>query len=128
MVPKSMAVNNSNTKIDLSMAVGRALQIRKLYNQLEEHLHGTSWTNQEDLIGLSSDIGELGRLVMATEGRWSHEGNLNKELGDKLSECLWWILVLSERLGINLTMAFISKMDVLDDSLTSSITKLKRPS
>ena len=118
-------MNHSDANTDLSAATLRALRIRKLYNQLEEKMHGGAWTNQEDMIGLSSDVGELGRLVMAAEGRWIHEGDLPNELGDKLSECLWWILVLSDRLGIDLAKAFVSKMDALEANLTSSISKLK---
>ena len=76
-------MHHSDAEIDFSAAASRALHIRKLYNQLEESLHGGAWTNREDMLALSSDIGELGRLVMAAEGRWVHEGDLPKELGEK---------------------------------------------
>ena len=121
-------MDHPDAEITLTEATSCALRIRRLYNQLEEHKHGSAWTNQEDMTGLSCDIGELGRLVMAAEGRWIHDGNLPKELGDKLSECLWWILVLSERLGINLTKAFVSKTDELEAGLGSSLRELKRDS
>jgi len=73
--------------MDLASATDRALHIRRLYEQLEERLHGSAWTPQEVMIGFHSDVGELGRLVMAAEDRWMHEGDLPAELGGKLSEC-----------------------------------------
>ncbi len=79
---------------DFSDAVERSMQIRKLYNELEKRKHGGPWTNQEDVIGFVHDVGELGRLVMAAEGRWIHPGDLHQDVGDKLSECLRWLFVL----------------------------------
>lgn len=114
-----------NTNIDLLAATDRAVQIRKLYNALEERNHGGAWTNREDMVGFLSDIGELGRLVMAADGRWVHAGDLPKELGDKLADCLWWILVLSARLDININEAFVAKMDELDASLSATVGKTK---
>ena len=102
---------------DFTGAVERAMRIRTLYHELEQHHHGSPWTNQEDVLGLVHDVGELGRLVMATEGRWVHQGDLHQDLEAKLAECLWWILALSERLGIDLNRAFSAKMAELEISL-----------
>ena len=77
------------------------------------------------MIGFMSDVGELGRLLMASEGRWVHDGDLPKDLGDKLAECMWWIFVLSDRLGIDISQAFSRKMDELDASLSAGIEKPK---
>ncbi|MEI8312917.1 MAG: hypothetical protein WCH98_19385 [Verrucomicrobiota bacterium] len=106
---------------DFSGAVGRSVQIRKLYNELERLHHGGPWTNQEDFIGFVRDVGELGRMVMASEGRWAYEGDPGKDLPDKLSECLWWIFVLSDRLGIDINTAFSSKMVELETGLSASL-------
>ncbi len=96
---------------------------RKLYNEFEKRKHGGPWTKQEDVIGFAHDVGELGHLVMAAEGRWVHPGDLYQDVGDKLSECLWWLFVLSERLGIGLNTAFSSKMSELEKDLSSSLEK-----
>ena len=112
-----------NNPIDLSNAAARAVQIRQLYHQLEVKNHGLAWTTQEDLIGLASDIGELGRLIMASEGRWVHTGDLSKDLGDKLSECMWWIFVLGNRLGVDIAESFTRKMDELETNLSASLGK-----
>lgn len=94
------------------------MRIRALYHALESKNHGEPWTKQEDVIGFVYDVGELGRMVMASEGRWVHPGDLKQDLADKLAECQWWICVLSERLGIDLGSAFASKMDELEGSLS----------
>jgi NTP pyrophosphatase (non-canonical NTP hydrolase) len=110
-------------KIDFTAATARALHIRELYKQLEERLHGSAWTPQEMMLGYLYDIGELGRMVMAGEDRWLHEGDLPRELQDKLSECLWWVLVLADRLGVDITKAFITKMNDVDVQLTKSVAR-----
>ena len=107
--------------MDFSEAVRRSMKIRRLYHELEERNHGAAWTKQEDVIGFVYDVGELGRMVMAAEGRWVHRGDLKKDLEDKLAECVWWLCVLSERLGIDLDAAFASKMAELEGSLSSSL-------
>jgi NTP pyrophosphatase (non-canonical NTP hydrolase) len=112
-------------KMDFTTATARARHIRELYKQLEERLHGSAWTPQELMLGYLYDIGELGRLVMAAEDRWLHEGDLplELELEGKLSECLWWVLVLADRLGVDLTKAFTTKMNDLDVQLTKSVAR-----
>jgi len=107
--------------MDLTAATDRARHIRDLYKQLEERLHGSAWTPQEVMLGYVYDIGELSRLVMASQDRWMHEGDLPQELEGKLSECLWWVLVLADRLGVDITKAFTAKMDALDAQLSKSV-------
>ncbi len=86
-------------------------------------MHGGAWTPQELMIGYLYDVGELGRLIMAKEDRWVHQGDLPKELEDKLSECLWWVLVLATRTGVDISKAFTAKMNELDADLTKSVGK-----
>lgn len=114
------------TKVDLNAATDRARAIRELYQKLEKRLHGTAWTPQEMMLGYMADVGELGRLVMAQEGRWLHAGNLPKELDDKLADCLWWVLVLAERMGTDLTAAFTAKMNELDANLSQSVAQSQK--
>jgi NTP pyrophosphatase (non-canonical NTP hydrolase) len=110
-------------KVDFAAATARARHIRQFYKQLEERLHGSAWTPQEMMLGYLYDVGELGRLVMAAEDRWLHKGDLPRELEAKLSECLWWVLVLADRLGVDITKAFTTKMNDLDVQLTKSTTR-----
>ncbi|QJW47711.1 hypothetical protein HA075_19275 [bacterium BFN5] len=108
--------------IDFTAATEQAMRVRRFYQQLEEYKHNGAWTIEEDMLAFTTDIGALGRLVMAAEGRWVYDGEVKPELTNKLSECLWWILVLSDRLGINMTEAFTLFMDKLERELAKSVT------
>jgi len=59
----------------------------------------------------------------AAEDRWLHEGDLPREFEDKLSECLWWVLVLADHLGVDITKAFTTRMNDLDVQLTKSVAR-----
>lgn len=102
---------------DFTTATERAMRVRRLYQQLEIENHKSIWTTEEDMLAFVSDVGVLARLVMASEGRWVHGGNLQSELKGKIAECLWWLLVLSDRLDIDITQEFTSFMDKLDTEL-----------
>ena len=117
----------NKTETDFSDAINRSVAIRTIYSKLEELNHGTPWSKQEDMVGFAYDVGELGRMVMAAEGRWVYKGELNKDLPDKLAECLWWLFVLSSRLGIDVNSAFAAKMAELESSLSESLTEASEP-
>ncbi len=110
-----------SSAIDFTAASERAIRVRSLYQQLEERNHNGAWTIEEDMLAFATDIGVLGRLVMAAEGRWVYNGDVHTELTAKLAECLWWLLVLSDRLGIDITEAFTSFCDRLDSDLAKSV-------
>lgn len=111
------------TEIDFTAATERAIRIRKLYQQLEADNHKSIWTTEEDMLAFTTDVGALARLVMAAEGRWVYDGDVQTDLKGKLAECLWWLLVLSDRLGVDATEAFTSFIDGLDTGLTKSVGK-----
>jgi NTP pyrophosphatase (non-canonical NTP hydrolase) len=39
---------------------------------------------------------------MAQQNRWLISGNEETQLEHKLSECIWWLLVLAERMDIDI--------------------------
>ena len=87
-------------------AVERSVQIRRLYHQLERENHGSEWTVEEDALAFLTDAGLVGRLAMAQQERWPKEGYLAAELEHKLGECMWWLIVLAERMDIDISEAF----------------------
>ncbi|MBF0786780.1 MULTISPECIES: MazG-like protein [unclassified Streptococcus] len=78
----------------------RSLAIREAYRGFEIKQHGSEWTIEEDLLGLSNDIGNLNRLVMTKQERYYDETPYILE--QKLAENIWWLVELSQRLGIDL--------------------------
>lgn len=93
-------------------AVERSVQIRKLYHQLERQYHEKEWTVEEDALAFLTDAGLVGRLTMSQQGRWPTGGET--ELEHKLGECIWWLIVLADRMHIDIGEAletFLSKTE-----------------
>lgn len=119
-------MSNTPIHVGLAQAAMQASRVRQLYHQLEEVHHGARWSKQEDVVGLQSDVGELGRLVMGAEGRWMAPDDVRKQLEVKLAECLWWIFSLSNRLGIDVEHAFVDKMNELEHELALSVANSRK--
>jgi len=100
--------------MNLSEAVKRSVKIRELYHQLEREHHGTEWTVEEDALAFLTDAGLVGRLTMSQQGRWPTDEEPIPELEHKVGECIWWLIVLAERMNINIGAAlgnFLSKTE-----------------
>jgi hypothetical protein len=93
-------------RMEFRDAVARSLQIRKAYHQLEIKHHGSEWTIEEDALAFLTDAGLVGRLTMSCQGRWPTEGGSGPKLEHKLGECIWWLIVLAERMDIDVEKAF----------------------
>lgn len=119
-------MSNTPIHVGLAQAAMQASRVRRLYHQLEEVHHGTRWSKQEDVVGLQSDVGELGRLVMGAEGRWMAPDDVRNQLEVKLAECLWWVFSLSNRLGIDIEHAFVDKMTELEHELALSVANSRK--
>ena len=84
----------------LQELVERSWAIRQAYHDLEVKHHDSKWTVEEDLLALSNDIGNFQRLVMTQQGRYYDETLYILE--QKLSENIWWLVELSQRLDIDI--------------------------
>lgn len=99
---------------DFGNIVERSVKIRNLYHQLERQMHGTEWTVEEDALAFLTDAGLVGRLTMSQQERWPSSGNTASDLKHKLSECIWWLIVLAKRMDIDIDQAldeFLSKLE-----------------
>lgn len=100
--------------MNLSEAVERSIQIRKHYHNLERQYHEKEWTVEEDALAFLTDAGLVGRLTMSQQGRWPTNGETESELEHKLGECMWWVIILAERMNIDISEAlekFLSKTE-----------------
>lgn len=86
--------------MDLQELVDRSWAIRQAYHNLEVKYHDSKWTVEEDLLALSNDIGNFLRLVMRKQGRYYDE--ISHTLEQKLSENIWWLVELSQRLDVDI--------------------------
>lgn len=96
----------------------RSMAIREKYRELELQHHGTEWNVEEDALAFLSDAGLVGRLVMSQQGRWP-KAHTDEELKHKLGECIWWLTVLAERMGIDINEATEYFLDKTENLLKS---------
>lgn len=108
-------------KLTLSQAVARSRKIREAYHRLELKHHGSEWTLEEDALAFLTDAGLVGRLTMAQQGRWPVEKDADHELEHKLGECLWWLMVLAERMEIDAEGALEAFLTKTEEQLKGAI-------
>lgn len=87
--------------MNLREAVERSNKIRELYHDLERKYHEKEWTIEEDALAFLTDAGLVGRLTMSHQGRWPKDGETESEIEHKIGECIWWLIVLAERMNID---------------------------
>ena len=94
----------------------RANEIKKMYSRMEMDKFGKVWTDAQVMQGFVVDVGELMELFMAKEGIREIE-NVDEKISHELADCLYCILVLAGRLGIDMEKEFIKTMDGLESRL-----------
>ncbi|OIV40653.1 MazG-like protein [Flavobacterium johnsoniae] len=95
--------------------IRRSLEIRKKYHGLEVLHHGSEWIVEEDALAYLTDAGLVARNIMAQQKRWPKIG-FEEELTHKLGENIWWLIVLADRMDIDIKQAvdkFLSKTEKL---------------
>jgi NTP pyrophosphatase (non-canonical NTP hydrolase) len=83
-----------------------ALQLNELYERLETKRYGRVWTTEELALGFVGDVGDLAKLIQAHAGVRSID-DCQAKLGHELSDCLWSIIVLASKCGIDLEAEFV---------------------
>jgi NTP pyrophosphatase (non-canonical NTP hydrolase) len=83
-----------------------ALQLNELYEQLEIKKYGRIWTTEELALGFVGDVGDLAKLIQANAGIRNID-DCKAKLGHELSDCLWSIIVLANKCGIDLQAEFV---------------------
>ena len=61
---------------------------------------------------------------LAAGGQWAPQGDVPSLLREKLAECLWWVLVLADRLDIDMTDAYVSKLGAIEAHLQDVVSRL----
>jgi NTP pyrophosphatase (non-canonical NTP hydrolase) len=102
--------------VEFEALIQRALAVRAEFAGFEVRNYGREWTTEELTLGLMNDVGDLAALVQASEGVRQAE-DLGNAIGHELSDCLWSVIVLADRLGVDLEAAFTQAMDDLHDHL-----------
>lgn len=83
----------------------KALDLRAKFAGFEKEKFGSEWSSQEIYLGLVGDVGDLGKYIMAKEGRRDIEG-ADEKLPDELMDCLWSIIILAQKFNVDIEPAF----------------------
>ncbi len=102
--------------MDFQAIIDRTIQIRKLYEEKEKQLYGSSWTSEEIALGFVGDVGDLAKLVIAENGKRNIPDSKAK-LEHELADCLWSIIVLSQIHQVDLEASFLRTMNELEQHL-----------
>lgn len=109
--------------VNLGTARADALAVRALYEVLEKRYNGKTWSLHELMIGFTNDAGYIGRLLLAHDGTWGIDGDVDAELRHKLAESMWWLFVLADELDIDIDQAFAQTMSTMRTGLEASIAR-----
>ena len=72
---------------------------------------------EETYAGMVSDMGDLGRLILAKEG-FREMPDMEKNLPHELAELLYAVLLLANHYGIDLSKAFLDEIARLQRRLS----------
>lgn len=99
-----------------------ALQLNELYEQLEIKRWGRVWTTTELALGFVGDVGDLAKLIQADAGVRDID-DCKAKLGHELSDCLWSILVLANKCGIDLEAEYARNTSELMEYVSGELRK-----
>ncbi|MFF0120554.1 nucleotide pyrophosphohydrolase [Micromonospora arida] len=91
--------------MDLESLRLRAVAIAELYDRHNVAAGRGAWSTGDLALGFVGDVGDLAKLVMAVDGR-REITDARERLGHELADCLWSILVLADRYGVDLAAEF----------------------
>ena len=97
-----------------------ALQLNALYEKLEIKLYGRAWTTEELALGFVGDLGDLAKLIQANAGI-RHIDDFKSKLGHELSDCLWSVIVLANKCGIDLEAEFSRNIEGLMEHVSKEL-------
>ncbi len=106
--------------MNLEEATESARELRTLFEAMETRRHGRPWTTAEITLGFVGDVGDLATLVQAASGV-REIPDVQSRLEHELADCLWSVLVLADRLGVDLEAAFAATMRQLKDRVRAEL-------
>lgn len=103
--------------MEVKELMAKAIEVRKKYAEFEKIKFGKEWSNEQIAEGLVGDVGDLMKLVMAKEGIRKID-DVDSKLAHELSDCLWCILILADKYGVDIEKSFDKTMDELKSKLS----------
>lgn len=97
-----------------------ALELNELYEQPELKRYGRIWTTEELALGFVGDVGDLAKLIQANAGIRDID-DCKAKLGHELADCLWSIMVLANKCGIDLEAEFARNISELAEYVSGEL-------
>ncbi|HEY5667573.1 MAG TPA: hypothetical protein VIR03_00245 [Candidatus Saccharimonadales bacterium] len=97
----------------------QAVVVRAKYDQLNER-NGVSWNDQALMAGFVGDVGALSKIVLAKNGLRAMD-DVDEKLAHELADCLWSVLVLADKFGINLANEYQKTMAALNERIDAKL-------
>lgn len=94
----------------MARQVGVAYEI---HNEIEGRC---GWTVEQYVAGFVGDVGDLSKLVMAKCG-YREANDVDKRIAHELSDCLWSILIIADKLQLDLASIYEENMSALLERL-----------
>lgn len=93
----------------------KALNIKKEYSKIEPR----KWEIDQAFMGLVKDVGDLSELLMINGGYRDRKGkNTKEQIEHELSDVLYCLCILANRLEIDLEESFFKNMNSLEEKLS----------
>ncbi|KKR11919.1 MAG: MazG nucleotide pyrophosphohydrolase [Candidatus Woesebacteria bacterium GW2011_GWA1_39_21] len=104
--------------MDFKQLQNRALEIRRKYSDLEKMKYGKEWTREQIVQGFVGDVGDLVKLIMAKDGVREVE-DVDEKLAHELADCLYSILVIANKYGVDIEEEFLKTMNELEERIST---------
>lgn len=102
--------------MDIGELQARAVEIARMYDRSHRAAGRQEWSTGDVALGFVGDVGDLAKLVMAVDGRRVIP-DAEARLGHELADCLWSVLVLADRYGVDLVAEFAEMTDGIEHHL-----------
>lgn len=99
--------------MNFQQIIEQSRAIRAKYTEFERNRYGREWNGEELALGFVGDVGDLVKLIQAKEGV-RHVENVDEALAHELGDCLWSVIILSDKYGVDLEKAFTKTMSELN--------------
>jgi NTP pyrophosphatase (non-canonical NTP hydrolase) len=105
--------------MELGALQERAVAVAGLYDRYHLAAGRERWDTGDLALGFVGDVGDLAKLVMAMDGR-REIPDARARLGHELADCLWSVLVLADRYGVDLVAEFRTMTEGIEEHLESA--------
>lgn len=106
--------------------VQKAVEVKKLYDELNELKEQNKWSFMQYAEGMVGDTGDLIKMPMAKADIRGYKGeNLDQDIEHELSDILWSLIIIADELDIDLLDSFNTQMDTLAERVNIKIETLK---